>query len=79
MSLLPKHLYEGTTIMDESSATLTYIGYAANGSPEETEAKWAIKRVQKTGNITRIMWADGLITQTYKWSERASLTYSFLK
>jgi len=69
--------YDGASIIDEPSDTLTYIGYAADGNPAETEEKWAIKRIEKLTNVTRIMWVNGIIDRSFVWNDRASYTYKF--
>jgi len=69
----------GAFIIDEVSDNLMYLGYPSNGAPTEADAKWAIKRIQKNGTVTRVQWADGLTDKNYKWTERASLEYSYLK
>lgn len=71
--------YTGAAIIDEISDDFQYVGYAQNGNPAESDAKWAIKRIQKTFTVTRIMWADGLQDKNYVWDDRGELNYLFKK
>ena len=77
--MILKEEYKGASIIDELSDNFQYVGYAQNGNPGEDEAKWAIKRIEKSGNVTRIMWADGLQEKTFVWDDRAGLDYTFKK
>lgn len=69
-----KEYFEALRI-DEISDNLVYIGYAdigtLDGAPD-----WAIKRLQKTGVVTSVQWADGNQNYDNIWDDRASLTYS---
>jgi len=77
--LVDTNEYKGAAVIDEVSEILQYIGYATSGAPAESSSNWAIKRVQKTGTVIRIMWADGLQDKIYKWSDRAALSYTYKK
>lgn len=61
--------------VDEVSSTLTYVGDAAIGV-SESSAAWRIKRLQTTGSVLKIMWADGNEFYDNVWADRASLTYT---
>jgi len=61
--------------VDDASATLTYVGDAAIGL-SESAAFWRIKRLQTTGSVLKITWADGNELYDNIWADRASLTYS---
>jgi len=74
---LPQSVIEATkaTRLDEVSSSLTYIGEADIGALDSS-SKWLIKRMQKTGTVTKIEWADGNSREDNIWDNRASLTYS---
>jgi predicted ribonuclease YlaK len=63
------------TLVDESSATLTYVGEAATGTTLSA-ALWRIKRITVSGTITTIEWANGNGSFANIWNNRASLSYS---
>lgn len=63
------------TAIDEASGNLTYLGFAKLGVAT-SEAKWQILRIQKTGAVTLIQYADGDTRYNNIWDDRASLTYS---
>lgn len=78
MSRVARSIFEDATKatrIDEVSATLTYIGEAEIGTVD-TAFKWKIKRMNKTGNVTAIEWADGNDKADNQWSDRANLSYS---
>jgi hypothetical protein len=60
--------------IDEASATITYIGYAQDGS-SIADAVWSIKRID-TSSGTTIEWADGNNNFDNVWDNRAALTYN---
>ena len=62
-------------LVDEVSATLTYIGKAIPGS-SLASAVWLIYRVSVSGAITTISHADGNSLYDNIWNDRASLSYS---
>jgi hypothetical protein len=61
--------------VDDSTSTLTYVGDAAIGV-SESAAVWRIKRLQTTGTVLKITWADGNEFYDNIWADRASLTYT---
>ena len=68
-----------TVIIDEASATVTYIGKAIPGSDttqHKSEAIWKIKKIDSTSNPTLIVYADGNSDYDNIWDNRALLTYS---
>lgn len=67
----PKRL----TAIDEVNGNLTYIGFAKLGSGTD-EAKWQIFRINKTGSVTLIQYADGDVRFNNIWDNRASLSYT---
>ena len=62
-------------IVDEASATVTYIGKAEPGSAEGS-AVWQIKKIEIIGTETIFTWADGNVSFDNVWNDRASLTYN---
>lgn len=66
---------EEPTRIDEVSSTLTYLGFADLGSVDG-DAVWKIKRLEQSGNVTTITFADGNRLHDNVWSDRASLNYS---
>lgn len=66
---------ELATRIDESSDTLIYIGYAQLGATENSNV-WKIKRIQKTGNVWKVEFANGNQNYINNWTLRASLNYS---
>lgn len=63
------------TLIDEASATVTYIGKASHGADLGAEV-WQIKRVSISGNVTTISFADGNENYDNEWDERAGYSYS---
>ena len=61
--------------LDTVSSTLFYVGYAAMNI-SESDAFWKIKRVQTTGTVLKVEWADGNEGYDNVWANRASLSYS---
>lgn len=61
-------------IMDEVSATVTYVGEAIVGSLT-SQAVWKIKKLTVSGTITSVQYADGDSTFDNIWDDRVSLTY----
>lgn len=62
-------------IIDEASATVTYIGKAEPGTAESASG-WQIKRIQVVGSETIITFADGNASFDNVWDNRAALSYS---
>jgi hypothetical protein len=63
------------TIIDEVSATLSYIGKAEPGTATSS-ASWQIQRLSVSGGVTSIEFAGGAATFSQIWANRAGLTYS---
>lgn len=61
--------------VDEASSTITYVGFARPGTADITPA-WRIFRIETSGTVTKIRWAEGTAAYENIWSNRASLTYS---
>lgn len=62
------------TIIDEASATVTYVGKADPGTATSS-ALWQIQKID-TSSGTVITWADGDGDFDNEWDNRASLSYS---
>lgn len=63
------------TIIDEASATITYIGEAVP-SATVSQPLWRIKKIDSTTNPTTIYFADADDDFDNVWNDRATLTYS---
>lgn len=63
------------TIIDEASATVTYIGEAVP-SATVSQPLWRIKKIDSTTNPTTIYFADANDDFDNVWNDRATLTYS---
>lgn len=63
-----------TTLIDEVSATVTYIGEAVTGTAVGSAA-WRIKKIDSSSGIV-IAWADGVSTFIKIWTSRTGYSYS---
>lgn len=63
------------TIIDEASATVTYVGTALVATGTDG-ALWQITRITESGTTTTIETADGDDNYDNVWDNRASLSYS---
>ena len=63
------------TIVDEASASVTYLGKADPGTGAAS-ALWQIQRITTSGTVTTIEFADGNSDFDNVWNNRASLSYS---
>jgi hypothetical protein len=61
--------------IDEVSASVTYVGFAAMGTATSA-ASWQIKKLLTTGTVTVGRWADSNANFDNVWDDRASLVYS---
>ena len=68
-------LGEIPTKIDEVSDSLVYVGYVLTLGASSAASIWKIKRIQKTGTVWEIMYADGDDLYDNVWSNRASLVY----
>lgn len=71
------------TIIDDTDANNVYIWQSEYIWASESDNVWAIKKIVKSWNITRILTAtdDTINNQTYQdfiyiWNDRASYTYN---
>lgn len=60
--------------VDDDGAGTLYVGEAEIGS-DDTDPAWRIKKLVTSGTITALYW-PGSATFTYRWDQRATLTYS---
>lgn len=60
--------------IDEASATVTYIGFAKDGSLE-ADPVWAIKKIETVGSLTTFRWATAKRSLSNIWNNRAALIY----
>ncbi len=77
MSRISRSVFEEPGLdlpLDEASTTTTYVCHADPGT-ETSAARWRIKRLLKTGNVTRGVHADGNAKFDNIADDRASLTY----
>ena len=67
--------------IDPTDGTTIYVGYPAPGTTSEASANWAIKRItiDAVSGIVTEQWVNGSSICSYKWCNRSSYTYSFLK
>lgn len=63
------------TIVDEVSASITYLGKADPGTGAAS-ALWQIQRITTSGTTTTVEFADGNSDFDNVWNNRASLSYS---
>ena len=63
-----------TIRIDTVSPTLTYIGEASAGA-SNADAIWRIRKLDTTGTVLSVFWADGDLKFDNVWNNRASLTY----
>lgn len=64
------------TIVDEASATVTYVGKAKIGAAQAS-ALWQIAKITESGStILTTTWADGNSNFDNIWNDRAGLSYS---
>jgi len=64
-----------STLIDEPSADITYVGKARLGAAP-SDASWQIFRISVTGTVTSIQYADANLKFDNVWNSRASLVYS---
>lgn len=61
--------------IDAASGTVTYFGFAEPGTLD-ADAKWILKRMTVSGNVTKLEVAGGVPAAVYVWNDRASASYS---
>jgi hypothetical protein len=60
-----------TVMVDEPSASVTYIGIATMGA-STSDSVWQIRKIEKTGNVTSVLYADNDDEFDNEWDERTS-------
>lgn len=60
--------------IDEAGSGVTYIGMAKVGTTTEA-ARWQIRKISKSGNITLFQFADSDDRYDNVWDDRVSLVY----
>lgn len=63
-----------TLLLDEASATVSYIGEAAPASSTSASV-WRIRKLDTTSGVA-LLYADGNTQFDNVWDNRASLTYT---
>lgn len=63
------------TYIDEASSTVTYVGKAST-SALTSNPVWQIMKIEISGSITIVAYADGDSEFNNIWDNRASLVYS---
>ena len=66
---------EESLLVDEASATVLYVGVATLGTSTSDEL-WKIFKVETTGSVTSILYANASLEYNSAWDDRASLSYS---
>lgn len=65
--------------VDEVDANTIYVGYSQYLGASESDPVWRIKKIQKTGTVTKTLWAEfsGEPTKDYVhiWTNRLTLIY----
>lgn len=65
-----------TLLLDEVSATVSYVGEALPGA-SQSSAVWRIKKLDESGTPElQVEWADGTSDFDKVWDDRATYTYS---
>lgn len=61
--------------LDTVSSNLLYVGEAALNS-SASAAVWRIRKIETSGTVLSVLWADGNQAFDNVWDNRASLSYS---
>ncbi len=75
VSITSSTTFPYTVLLDETEAGVTYVGRAAPSSPTSL-AVWQIKKLETSGNVFSVSFADGNGNFDSVWDNRASLSYS---
>ncbi len=65
---------DSTSLIDEVSANLIYIGISKNGS-NISALNWKIKKIEKDGTVWSMTFPDGEQQFNKAWSLRDTYTY----
>jgi hypothetical protein len=73
-----RQIEDGLKFIDDVDASTQIIGKRENHSVAEGDAKWALKKVTTTGNITKELYAEGEPFDVFNktWTGRAGYSYS---
>lgn len=63
------------TMIDDASSTVSYYGFASPGTATSDEF-WRIIKKEISGTVTSFLYAEGDLSYSYIWDDRASYTYS---
>lgn len=61
--------------IDEATATLVYVGYTKTLGADSSLGQWKIKKIEKTGTVWEIKYADGDEQYDNIWNNRGALNY----
>jgi hypothetical protein len=61
--------------IDEVTSTLVYVGYSFTSGADSSLAVWKIKKIEQTGTVWEIKYADGDEQYDNIWDNRAILNY----
>lgn len=61
--------------IDEVTTTLVYVGYSQTTGADPSLEVWKIKKIEQTGTVWEIKYADGDEQYDNIWDNRASLNY----
>jgi hypothetical protein len=70
---------EKPDLIDEASVTLYYMGWIELGAVATNVANCRIVKMEKVLNVWTREYAEGNISKTAVWDDRATLTYAFEK
>ena len=65
----------GDTVIDEVSATVTYIAESQSPGDAASGATWRIKKIDRSVNPTTIKWANGTSFFDKVYDDRTTYTY----
>jgi hypothetical protein len=65
---------ESTRLDETSTANVTYVGKAPVGT-SESDAAWKIFKIDETGAVMKITYADSNSNYDNIWANRVGLTY----
>ena len=75
VSITSSTTFPYTVLLDETGAGVSYVGRAAPNSPTSS-AVWQIKKLETSGNVFSVSFANGNSEFDSVWDNRASLSYS---
>ena len=66
------------SLIDQASATVVYYGFPVLDA-DGTDPVCAVAKLETTGNVTTVKWANGSERKNVLWSTRAVKSYDYLK